>query len=228
MIRRAGPGPLVVLVATVCRLWWRRLTQSVGVVASILLAALAVIGVASFWLVIWPQVHTSLETVLMADRVVRGTLFTILVLSFTVVCALVRVLMLAFDFVSRDLRLLVALAPLTRTQKALVQVMPDWLASVLLVGSFASVGMVGYAAASTDFTIIEALVWVLALVTLVGCASAFFEAVLTRVFHDNDAARGGAATLTLVAICGLLATAMRSIVDVRALAGNAASQSTLR
>jgi hypothetical protein len=96
-----------------------------------------------------------------------------------------------------------------------VQIAPDWFASLIFAGCFASVGVFAYAAASGAFAFVEALVWVIALINLVGCVAALYEALLTRLLHDNEAARGGAAILTLVSVCVALGTVMHSITSVQ-------------
>lgn len=179
------------------KIWWRRLARSLGVIPSILLCLLCLAGIGGFWGWVWPPIADTVRGFLSGNREIDGVLFVSVLLSYAMLCSVVRVLMLAFDTVSRDMRLILGVAPLSRAARAAIQVLPDFGASTAVSVLLGSVTLVAYASANSRFSVGEAVVWAVAVVALVGCVAAGLELLFTRLTRDNMASRGGAAIVTL-------------------------------
>lgn len=182
------------------RIWWRRLGDALGRVVARILLVLAVVGAVGLWLVVWRPVRDTVRSYVSGRPEVDGVLVVAVLLGYLMVCAVVRVLLLAFDSLSRDLRLLLAPAPLGRVTRGLLQVVPDMVVSGALSLGLGAISLLGFADASPQVAIGEALLWALAGVAVVGALSAAVEAALTALTRDNMAARGGAAVVVLAVV----------------------------
>lgn len=193
------------------RLWWRKLVHAVGRGVSVTVIVLCVGSFVVFWSWVWPLAKESVAGLVTSDRSIAGMVLAGLLLSVCVVATVVRVAMLAFDQVSRDLRLLLHVAPLPKTARAAVLVVSDFATSLALTGLLGTAGILAFASISIELSIAEVAIGVAALVALVGAVAATIEWALTRATKDNMAARGGAAIATLGVVCGLLVAVTRSL-----------------
>lgn len=195
------------------RLWWRRLRSSIGTVASILLVVVLGLAAPAFWWGIWPVFAPTLRGIINANERIAALMIVGVSLSYALICSLIRVMMLAFDFVSKDLRMLLATAPLSRITRAVVQIIPDAVTTTVVCAGIGSIGLFAMAAASDEVSAVEALAWAVAVNVAIAAFASVIEWIGTAVTHDNTASRGGAAIVTLIVLCaflGLTASSMQA------------------
>ncbi len=205
------PSPVGALVLASVRLWWRKVSGRLGPLPTLVLALLPVGALVLFWAWMWPQAQDTVGALVGADPALDGVVVVTLLLGFAMVAAVLRVILLAFDNLTRDLRLLLRLAPLTATQAAAVRVLPDLLTSLVLSATLGSVGLVAFALVEPAVTLAEVGLWMVAVTALVGALAAVFEYGLHRLVRDDMAARAGAALGVLAVLCLVLALVIRSV-----------------
>ena len=149
---------------------------------------------------------------ILANERIAALVAISVLLSYALICSLTRVMMMAFDFVSQDLRILLATAPLSRLTRAFVQILPDAVATTVVCAGVGSIGLFAMAATSAEISFIEALLWAIAVNFVITAFASAIEWLGTVVTHDNTTSRAGAAIVTLVMLCaflGLTASSMQ-------------------
>lgn len=193
--------------AAVWAVSYRRFRSAVGGIGVIAAFVGASVVVAALWLSIWDPLRGFFEP-LGGDRQKVTTLLAGLLTSFLMVAVLVRVGVLAFDVVGRELRIMLASAPLGRFRRAAVAVGPELAVGVLVSVGLGGMGLAVFASVVADVGIVEVVSWMLATVVWVGVLSGVAEEVGVRLTGSMFTARAVASVVLLgVAMAAVFRTA---------------------
>ncbi len=181
---------------TAWRVSYRRLRVALGRVGALAVLGAIPLAATGLWVYLWAPLRGFFEP-LRDDPAMVATISTSLLASFLMVAVVVRVGVLAFDVIGRELRLLLGLAPLGRLRRAIVAVVPEFAVGAAISVGFGGTALVVFASMVRDFPVVEALLWMVAIVVWVGAVSALVEEVGVRLTASMFTSRAVASVVLL-------------------------------
>lgn len=188
---------------------WRGVSKRIGAAGAGVLLTCVLVGVVAvqWWLHL--KIADSIRYVIVSE--VGDLVFPGLLGGFLLLCAMLRVVTLAFSGFSTDVMTLLMAAPLSRVTKAVIQVVPDLLANVLVSCVIGSLGLVEFALQGGGVSLVVIIIIECCCVVLVGAVSGVLELALLRVVHDDVAARAGSAVIMMALVCAVMMELYRSL-----------------
>lgn len=181
---------------------WRELVGRIGGVAAAAIVVCGIGGIVGIQWWLYPSVANAIEYVVSSE--LSALVFPGLLAGFLLLCMIVRVMALAFSSFSSDVATVLMSAPLTRTSKALVQIVPDLAINIGVSSAIGSLGLLAFSLHDASVSLLQVAFLECTCVIVVGSVASVIQLGMLKTVGDEIAARAGAAVTMMLLGCTVM------------------------